>query len=190
MNQLISCPACGKSVSQHAKTCPNCGHPISDDINNVQPIYVIENNDEQLKKEYVLNKYIIHPIIKIAIVFFFYYLIRMIYLHFAENPTPQDIMYKPFFYEAVIYGFYILNRNLIIFEINLIFLLLNLFISIILGVIILPLYVIWNGLLLIYGLSLLILGNRNKFANALGKFFRNMNLLYNKIRNKFRKKNN
>lgn len=26
---LIPCPACGKSVSQQAPTCPQCGHPIA-----------------------------------------------------------------------------------------------------------------------------------------------------------------
>src|SRR5262245_36396670 len=25
---LISCPACGKQVSQQAASCPHCGHPI------------------------------------------------------------------------------------------------------------------------------------------------------------------
>lgn len=25
---LIECPECGKEVSDQAKNCPNCGHPI------------------------------------------------------------------------------------------------------------------------------------------------------------------
>lgn len=28
---LINCPACGKEVSEHAETCPHCGHPLVDE---------------------------------------------------------------------------------------------------------------------------------------------------------------
>lgn len=28
MSQLISCPACGKSISIQAASCPHCGHPM------------------------------------------------------------------------------------------------------------------------------------------------------------------
>ena len=28
-NKLITCPACGASVSDKAKNCPHCGHPIN-----------------------------------------------------------------------------------------------------------------------------------------------------------------
>lgn len=28
---LITCPECGKAVSEHAKACPNCGYPIARD---------------------------------------------------------------------------------------------------------------------------------------------------------------
>ena len=27
---LIDCPQCGKSVSDEARACPNCGHPIAE----------------------------------------------------------------------------------------------------------------------------------------------------------------
>lgn len=27
---LITCPECGKQISDKAKTCPNCGCPVSD----------------------------------------------------------------------------------------------------------------------------------------------------------------
>lgn len=37
---LINCPECGKMVSSRAKSCPNCGCPIDDDVK-------LENKNEE-----------------------------------------------------------------------------------------------------------------------------------------------
>ena len=36
---LINCPACSKSVSDQAPTCPNCGHPIKREENRTHVVY-------------------------------------------------------------------------------------------------------------------------------------------------------
>lgn len=43
---LIGCPACGKEVSEQAKTCPSCGHPISSVPESIdsEPERVSRNN--------------------------------------------------------------------------------------------------------------------------------------------------
>ena len=34
MNQLISCPDCGKQISKLATSCPSCGRPLNESSEN------------------------------------------------------------------------------------------------------------------------------------------------------------
>ena len=43
---LITCPECGKQISDKALSCPNCGLPLSQDTQ----IGVSENKQEEINK--------------------------------------------------------------------------------------------------------------------------------------------
>lgn len=67
---LITCPECGKEVSDKAKMCPNCGYPINDptvpDVKNNICVFKGQRYDltevlEYIEKTYDENGYCVDP---------------------------------------------------------------------------------------------------------------------------------
>lgn len=67
---LITCPECGKEVSDKAKMCPNCGYPINDptvpDVKNNICVFKSQRYDltevlEYIEKTYDENGYCVDP---------------------------------------------------------------------------------------------------------------------------------
>ncbi len=36
---LTKCPACNKEISEHAVTCPSCGHPLNTKVNTIEEFF-------------------------------------------------------------------------------------------------------------------------------------------------------
>lgn len=190
---LITCPDCGKQISDMCDTCPNCGRPINrmpaptmQDFIEAQQIaneeYAAGIRSEHLKKEFIIE-----PIVKLAIVIIGYYIIKSIYVNTASNPSPDDIKMMPFAIEAVICGIGIIYRNFFIIT-GLIGLLIVFIVGLFLGVFILPIYTLWQILKLVYGSVALIAGNKSAIGQSLSKIVNGIYKAFASIKNLVSKK--
>lgn len=194
---LITCPDCGKQISDMCDSCPNCGRPINrmptptiQDIYDAQLIaneVANENLVEGLRKEQLKKEYLIEPIVKLAIVIIGYYIIKSIYVNTASNPTAEDIKMYPFIIEATICGIGIIYRNFFIIT-GLIGLLIVFIVGLFLGVFILPIYTLWQILKLVYGSVALIAGNKSAIGQSLSKIVNGIYKAFASIKNLVSKK--
>ena len=47
---LVKCPECGKEVSDRAKSCPNCGFPIEEEVHKNEQEYKTDSKDERVEE--------------------------------------------------------------------------------------------------------------------------------------------
>lgn len=185
---LITCPDCGKQISDMCDSCPNCGRPINrmpaptmQDFIEAQQIanenYAAGIRSEQLKKEFIIE-----PIVKLAIVIIGYYIIKSIYVNTASNPSPDDIKMMPFAIEAIICGIGVIYRNFYIVT-GLIGLLIVFLAGFFLGMIILPIYTLWQILKLTYGLVAVIAGNKSAIGQSLSSLVNGIYKVFASIKN-------
>lgn len=52
---LITCPECGKNVSESAESCPNCGYSIKKHVLK-EKIAIQQKNEQKARKDYDSKK--------------------------------------------------------------------------------------------------------------------------------------